>query len=216
MARRPVHSWRSGHCSGPLAALHEHCPCWGNGRCWHHQMLEFYLQTAPEESKPVGDKSCINTPSFPQTQHNPFPTNTTQDQLSWMADSRRLRFRQWRTAVLPEALSAASRKLTAAFSCWGQAHISLSTNIQADDASAQRHMSEVHAVTLTALRRTTLSDPRWDIRGAAAQRMKRLRDENPPEMHKRRRIEALEVPSDLRDMEILLEDMGNVIVLTGL
>ena len=69
---------------------------------------------------------------------------------------------------------------------------------------------------LTALRRTTWSDPRWDIRGATAQRMKRLRDENPPETHKKRRTEALEVPSDLQDMEIPLEDMGDVIVLTGL
>ena len=58
--------------------------------------------------------------------------------------------------------------------------------------------------------------PRWDIRGATAQCMKRLRDENPPETHKKRRIEVLEVPSDLQDMEIPLEDMGDVIVLTGL
>ena len=108
------------------------------------------------------------------------------------------------------------RKLAAASSCWEQAHVSLSTNIQADEASARRHMSQVHAVTLMALRRTTLSDPRWDIRGATAQRMKRLRDENSPETHKKRRIEALEVPSDLQDMEIPLEDMGNLIVLTGL
>ena len=60
-----------------------------------------------------------------------------------------------------------------------------------------------------------LSDPRWDIRGATAQRMKRLRDENPPEIHKKRRTETPEVPSDLQDMEIPLEDMGGVIVLTG-
>ena len=79
-------------------------------------------------------------------------------QLSWMADSRRLRFRQWRTAVLPERWSTALRKLAAASSCWEQAHVSLSTSIQADEASAWRHMSQVHAVTLTALRRTTLSD----------------------------------------------------------
>ena len=46
--------------------------------------------------------------------------------------------------------------------------------------------------------------------------MKRLRDENPPETHNKRRIETLEVPSDLHDMEIPLEDMGDVIVLTGL
>ena len=42
--------------------------------------------------------------------------------------------------------------------------------------------------------------------------MKRLRDENPPEMHKKRRTEAPEVPSDIQDMEIPLEDMGHVIV----
>ena len=77
-------------------------------------------------------------------------------------------------------------------------------------------MSQVHAVTLTALRRLTLSDPRWDIRGATAQRMKRLGDENPPEMHKRRRTEALEILSDLQDTEVPLEDMGDVIVLTGM
>ena len=92
----------------------------------------------------------------------------------------------------------------------------MSTGIQAEEASEWRHMSQVHAVTLTALRRTTLSDPRWDIRGATAQRMKRLWDENPPETHKKRRTEAPEVPSDLQDMEIPLEDMGDVIVLTGL
>ena len=136
--------------------------------------------------------------------------------LSWMADSRRLRFRQWRTAVLPEARSTVSRKLAVASSCWEQAHVSLSTGIQAEEASELRHMSQVHAVTLTALRRTTLSDPRWDIRGATAQRMKRLRDEIPPETHKKRRTQAPEVPSDLQDMEIPLEDMGDVIVLTGL
>ena len=93
------------------------------------------------------------------------------------------------------------------------AHIWLSTSIQADEASARRHMSQVHTVTLTALRRTILSDPRWDIRGATAPHMKRLREENPPKMHKKRRTEALEVPSDLQDMEIPLED---VIVLTVL
>ena len=76
--------------------------------------------------------------------------------------------------------------------------------------------AQVHAVTRMALRRTTLSDPRWDIRGATAQCMKRLRDENPRETHKKHRTEALEVPSDLQDMEIPLEDMGDVIVLTGL
>ena len=57
---------------------------------------------------------------------------------------------------------------------------------------------------------------RWDIRGATAHGMQRLRDENPPETHKKRRTEALEVPTDLRHVEILLEDMGDVIVLTGL
>ena len=46
--------------------------------------------------------------------------------------------------------------------------------------------------------------------------MKRLWDENPPETHKKRRTETLEVPSDLQDMEIPVEDMGDVIVLTGL
>ena len=39
------------------------------------------------------------------------------------------------------------------------------------------------------------ADDQWDIRGANAQRMKRLRDENPPETHKKRRTEALEVPT---------------------
>ena len=116
----------------------------------------------------------------------------------------------------PEARSTVSRKLAVASSCWEQAHVSLSTGIQAEEASEWRHMSQVHAVTLTALRRTTLSDPRRDIRGATAQRMKRLRDEIPPETHKKRRTEAPEVPSDLQDMEIPLEDMGDVIVLTGL
>ena len=71
--------------------------------------------------------------------------------LSWMADSRRLRVRQWRTAVLPEARSTVSRKLAAASSCWEQAHVSLSTSIQAEEASEWRHMSQVNAVTLTAL-----------------------------------------------------------------
>ena len=51
-----------------------------------------------------------------------------------------------------------------------------------------------------------------EVRGG----LKRLRDENPPETHKKRRTETLEVPSDLQDMEIPLEDMGDVIVLTGL
>ena len=133
-----------------------------------------------------------------------------------MADSRRLRFHQWHTAVLPEARSTASHKLAAASSCWEQAHVSLSTSIQAEEASKWRHMPQVQAVTLTALRRMTLSDPQSDIRGATAQRMKCLRDENPLETHKKRRTEALEVPSDLQDMEIPPEDMGDVIVLTGL
>ena len=133
-----------------------------------------------------------------------------------MADSCLLRFRQWRTAVLPEARSTASRMLAAASLCWEHSHVSLTTIIQAEQESEWRHMSQVHAMTLTALRRPTLSDPRWDIRGATAQRMKRLRDENPPETHKKRRTEALEVPSDLQDMEIPLEDMGVVIVLNGL
>ena len=77
-------------------------------------------------------------------------------------------------------------------------------------------MSQVHAVTPTALRRTTLSDPRWEVREDTAQRMKRLRDENPNVTHKQRKTQELEVPSDLQGMEIPLEDMGDVIVLTGL
>ena len=41
---------------------------------------------------------------------------------------------------------------------------------------------------------------------------------SPPtlETHKKRRTETPEVPSDLQDLEIPLEDMGDVIVLTGL
>ena len=112
-------------------------------------------------------------------------------ELSSMADSRQLRFRQWRTAILPEARSTTSRKLAAASLCWEQVHLSMSTTIQADEASARWHMSKVHAVTPTALRRTTLLDPQWDVRGATAQRMKRVRDENPPGTHKRHRTEAL-------------------------
>ena len=106
-------------------------------------------------------------------------------------------------------------KLATASSCWEQAHVSLFTSIQAEEASEWRHMSQVHAVTLTALRHTTLSDPRWDIQGATAPRMKRLRDEYPPETHKKRRTATLEVPSDLTHMEIPLEGMGDVIVFTG-
>ena len=115
-----------------------------------------------------------------------------------------------------EVRSTASRKLATASSCWEQAPVLLATIIQAEEAAEWRHMSQVHAVTLEALRRTTLSHPRWDCRGTTAQRLKRLRDENPSETHKKWRTEALEVPSDLRDMEIPLEDMGDVIVLTGL
>ena len=124
--------------------------------------------------------------------------------MSWMADSRRPHFRQWRTVVLPEAWSTVSRKLAAACSCWERAHLSLSTTIQAEEASARRHMSQVHAVTLAALWRTTLSDPRCDVRGATARRTNRLPDENPPETHKRCKTEALELPNDLQDMEIPL------------
>ena len=114
---------------------------------------------------------------YVQAQHEVY-------QLSSMADSRRLRFRQWRTVVLPEARSTLLRKVAAASSCCEHAHASLSSSIQADEASEWRHMTQVHAVTLTALEGTTLSDPQMDIRGANAQRMKRLRDENPPETYK--------------------------------
>ena len=72
-------------------------------------------------------------------------------QLSSIADSRRLRFRHWRTAILPEKRSTASRKLAAVSSCWEQAHFLWSTNIQADEASERRCMFQVHAATLTAL-----------------------------------------------------------------
>ena len=41
-----------------------------------------------------------------------------------------------------------------------------------------------------------------------------LSDENPLETHKKHRLEALEVPNDLQDMEIPLKDMGDVVVLT--
>ena len=61
-----------------------------------------------------------------------------------------------------------------------------------------------------------MSYPRWDVRGANAQRMKRLRDENAPHAHKRCTTEELDVPIDLQDMEIPLQDMGDVIVFTGL
>ena len=39
---------------------------------------------------------------------------------------------------------------------------------------------------------------------------------HPNVTHKRRKTEELEALSDLHDMEIPLEDMGDVIVLTGL
>ena len=51
---------------------------------------------------------------------------------------------------------------------------------------------------------------------SAGQKLGKIGQSNPPETHKRRKTEALEVPSDLQDMEIPLEDMGDVIVLTGL
>ena len=54
------------------------------------------------------------------------------------------------------------------------------------------------------------------MRGATAQRMKRLRDDNPHETNMKRSTKTLQVPSDLQDMEIPLQDMGDVIVLTGL
>ena len=60
--------------------------------------------------------------------------------LSWFADSRRLRFRQWRMTILPEARSMASRKLAAASVCWEQAHLVLSADIQANEASEWRYL----------------------------------------------------------------------------
>ena len=68
--------------------------------------------------------------------------------------------------------------------CCEHAHFLCRTNIQMDGAFMRWHMSQVHTVTLTALRRTTLSDPRWDVPEAAAPRMKHLRKENPNETDK--------------------------------
>jgi len=61
-----------------------------------------------------------------------------------------------------------------------------------------------------------LSDPQWDIRETTAQCIKRLPEETPNATHKWRKTEEVEVPSDLQDMEIPLEEMGDVAVLTGL
>ena len=64
-----------------------------------------------------------------------------------------------------------------------------------------------------------MSDLRWEVRGDTARCAKRMRDETSNVAHKRRKTEeppVFEVPSDLQDMEIPLEDMGDVTVLTGL
>ena len=67
----------------------------------------------------------------------------------------------------------------------------------------------------TRLRQTTLSDPRWDVLGATAQGMKRPWYEKPLETDKQCSTRAAEAPNDLQDVDISLEDMGNVIILAG-
>ena len=95
----------------------------------------------------------------------------------------------------------------------GQGNLLRSADVQTNEAYEWRHLSQVHAGTLTAVRQTTLSD----LHGKSM--VTPLRDETQNVAHKQRKTEGppvLEVPTDLQDMEIPLEDMGNVIVLTGL
>ena len=72
------------------------------------------------------------------------------------------------------------------------------------DPKGSQHLSQVHAVTLVALRRTTLLDLYRVAHNNAAWHAKHPRDGGQHEAHKRRKTEGP------------LKDMGDVIVSTGL
>ena len=74
-------------------------------------------------------------------------------QRSWLADSGRLHLQPWRMAAYLDAWSTATRKLAVAFLCWQRIHLLRSTNIQAKAMRGWQRLSQVQAVTLTALRR---------------------------------------------------------------
>ena len=76
-----------------------------------------------------------------------------------------------------------------------------------------QHLSQVHTIGLTALRRTTLLDLHRVVHSNTARYAKRL---GTMPMAHMEGPQELEVPAHLQDMEIPLEDMGDVIVLTGL
>ena len=137
-------------------------------------------------------------------------------QLSWMADSRRLRFCQWRTAVLPKGRYTASPHAL----CSGP--LDLPPGVRRSRPREGRQGYRVHLRRMPPRGRFVCLDvggpqkmcvlPTRGCRGELA----RLRNENSNETHKRCKTEEVEVLSDLQDMEIPLEDMGDVIVLTGL
>ena len=75
-----------------------------------------------------------------------------------------------------------------------------------------QHLSQVHAVTLAALRRTTLSNLHRVAHSNTARHTKRPRDGAQHAAHRQRKTEGLpelEVRTDLQYMEIPVEDMGH-------
>ena len=113
----------------------------------------------------------------------------------------------------------AMRKLSTASMCWEHAHLLRTANVWAEEACGWHYLSQVHAVTPPALRRTTLSDLQRVVRGDSVQHVKRPSGNVRNVAHKRCKVEeppVLEASTHLRDIQIPLEDMGDVIVLTGL
>ena len=137
--------------------------------------------------------------------------------LSLFGGFRRVHHRQWCTAAYLEAWSTTTSKLAAAPLCLEQVHLLQYVNIRAEEA--HRWQSQVHAITLAALHQTTLWDLPWVAFSSTMRHAKRPGDDTQTVAHKRRKTKwppELEVPADLHDMEIPLEDMGDVIVVTEL
>ena len=69
---------------------------------------------------------------------------------------RRQCFLWWRMAACPMVQSTTTSKLALASLCREEVHLLCSAAIHAEEGRAWHHLSQVHAVTLTALRRTKL------------------------------------------------------------
>ena len=123
---------------------------------WHFLMLSAWksllLACHHEQRQPYFLDKEQTTWWYIEAQHAVYS-------LSWFADGVLCPFPPVAHDRIPQGAVHGNAEASSASLRWEQAHLLRSVDIQADEACQWRHMSQVHAVTLIALRRTISFGP---------------------------------------------------------